>query len=927
MRVVRALFLPMICGLIADVARAQVTISDPNFVAETLHTGNGMISTDFHPTTGRIYVAEKQGRILTLAPNGSGGFNAATEFADLRAAVVPDQESGLLGMVVDPDFVNNRHIFLFYTTANDQRVTRITANATFDQMTAGSETTILSGFPRGVTFHKAGEIQFRPGEPDNLYVAIGDDSAAQRVQNINEYHGKILRINKTTGAGLLDNPFQNGNTASIESRVWAIGLRNPFRFVFHPAQPLTDVIYLSENGNSTDRFSWVRRGSNGSWSQAGDNGGFLNPPDTNHKVMGTSPPFLVGIAIARGGPFADPANPNSDVLLVSNGMARTVYRYRLTGANLDTATPIAADGGGAFISNAAGFDMAFGPDGSLYMTTTNVNESLNNQVLRRIKIIAGAPPVARFTTNPSPARGDAPLTVQFNDGSTDADGQVVSWSWNFGDNTTSTQRNPSHVYQNPGVYQATLTVTDDAGLPNSTSVTITAEHLTDLTFTGSLIDGRDLLGSVLPIVSQLRLYRADGTTPIPFPGGLGPQQNGISIPIGGIINHTISVQLTDADLVVSAGEAAALRPAFHGFTVPVGANSHTEALSFRLSNTAIRGRIRDTRGVPAQVDIGISRMAQGQLYEFAGARDYLPASNIPASGTRHRTTSDAFGFYYIPIRPGDGGATFYADVVADTNASVYLPAAFSVQVNAMSATVENVTVGLQMGGASCDDMSAVPAVERIDYMTQIQPIWDASCNGCHNAGSGNNGGLNLQTNSYTNLLSAMSLEVPGRRLVEPGDPSRSFLFEKINCSSPQVGTRMRPADPMRLDEQGLVYHWIAQGALEVPNTNPLPDAGFPPNPDAAVGEDGAVLADSGVPGPADSGTSTSTGADAGAVIIVDGAVFPIPDDSGVPRDQLTRSELRGSCACDATADHGADRFASFAALLFLGLALVSRSRR
>jgi glucose/arabinose dehydrogenase len=921
----------MILGLLADVARAQVTISDPNFVAESLHTGNGMISVDFHPTTGRIYVAEKQGRILTLAPNGSGGFNAATEFADLRAAVVPDQESGLLGLVLDPDFVNNRHIFLFYTTGNDQRVTRITANANFDQMTAGSETVILSGFPRGVTFHKAGDIQFRPGEPDNLYVAIGDDSAAQRVQNANEYHGKILRINKTNGAGLLDNPFQNGNTNAIESRVWAIGLRNPFRFVFHPAQPLTDVIYLSENGNSTDRFSWVRRGSNGAWSQAGDNGGFLNPPDANHKVMGTSPPFLVGIAIARGGAFADPANPNSDVLLISNGMARTVYRYRLTGANLDTATAIAADGGGPFISNAAGFDMAFGPDGSLYMTTTSVNESLNNQVLRRIKLIAGSPPVARITTTPSPARGDAPLTVQFNDGSTDADGQVVSWSWNFGDNTTSTQRNPSHTYQNPGVYTASLTVTDDSGLPSSTNVTVTAQHLTDLTFTGTLFDGRDLLGSMLPLVTQLRLYRADGTTPISFTGGLGPQQNGISIPAGGLINTTISVQLTEADLVVSAGEAAALRPAFHGFTVPVGANSHTEALSFHLSNTALRGRVRDTRGTPAQVDIGISRMAQGQLYEFSGARDYLPASNIPATGTRHRTTTDAFGFYYVPIRTGDGGTRFYADIVADTNPTVYLPAAFDVQVNATAATIENVTVGLQMGGASCDDVSAQPPTPQIDYMSQIQPIWDLSCNGCHNAGSGNNGGLNLQTNSYTNLLSATSLEVPGRRLVEPGDASRSFLFEKINCSSPQVGTRMRPADPMRAEEQALVFHWIQQGALEVPDINPQPDAGVPPQDSGVPPHDSGITPedDGSVPDPSDSGVITDGGHDAGASVLVDGAVIPIPDDSGLPRnpDARVRAELRGSCSCEAARNVHSDTAASFALMMLLGAAALSRRKR
>src|SRR5688572_10349478 len=96
--------------LAATQLNAQVTVLDPNFVVDTLHSGNGMISVDFGPG-GRLYVAEKQGRILTLEPDGSGGFNAATVFADLTADVDPDEESGLLGLFVDPDFANNRYMY------------------------------------------------------------------------------------------------------------------------------------------------------------------------------------------------------------------------------------------------------------------------------------------------------------------------------------------------------------------------------------------------------------------------------------------------------------------------------------------------------------------------------------------------------------------------------------------------------------------------------------------------------------------------------------------------------------------------------------------------------------------------------------------------------------------------------------------------
>ena len=67
-------------------------------------------------------------------------------------------------------------------------------------------------------------------------------------------------------------------------------------------------------------------------------------------------------------------------------------------------------------------------------------------------------PSADFVGNPT--KGDAPLTVQFNDNST---GNPTSWSWNFGDGSTSTQQNPLHIYTNPGKYTVSLTATNDCG--------------------------------------------------------------------------------------------------------------------------------------------------------------------------------------------------------------------------------------------------------------------------------------------------------------------------------------------------------------------------------------------------------------------------------------------------------------------------------
>jgi len=78
----------------------------------------------------------------------------------------------------------------------------------------------------------------------------------------------------------------------------------------------------------------------------------------------------------------------------------------------------------------------------------------------------GIAPVAAFTLS-CPT-----LTCSFTDASSDADGTIVSRSWNFGDGQTSTATNPSHSYAAGGTYTVTLTVTDNDGKADSASQTI-----------------------------------------------------------------------------------------------------------------------------------------------------------------------------------------------------------------------------------------------------------------------------------------------------------------------------------------------------------------------------------------------------------------------------------------------------------------------
>jgi PKD repeat protein len=77
------------------------------------------------------------------------------------------------------------------------------------------------------------------------------------------------------------------------------------------------------------------------------------------------------------------------------------------------------------------------------------------------------PPTAAFSWEPNK------LAVTFSDASSDGDGSVVTWSWDFGDGTISADQNPSHAYASAGAYNVTLTVTDNEGATGTTSQGVT----------------------------------------------------------------------------------------------------------------------------------------------------------------------------------------------------------------------------------------------------------------------------------------------------------------------------------------------------------------------------------------------------------------------------------------------------------------------
>ena len=115
-----------------------------------------------------------------------------------------------------------------------------------------------------------------------------------------------------------------------------------------------------------------------------------------------------------------------------------------------------------------------------YKTVSYGNIEKHNyiQAITGVYNNANQPPIAEVSA--SPTSGTAPLTVVFTGTGTDSDGAVVSYEWTFGDSESSISQNPIHIYDDPGTYTATLTVTDDDGATGSDSIEIKVAECTGL---------------------------------------------------------------------------------------------------------------------------------------------------------------------------------------------------------------------------------------------------------------------------------------------------------------------------------------------------------------------------------------------------------------------------------------------------------------
>lgn len=191
--------------------------------------------------SNRLFVIEKQGTIRVVKE----GELLESEFLDISNKVGSSgDEQGLLGLAFHPDYTNNGYLFVNYTDRNgDTVVSRFKVKDTNPNKADSKSEYVILTFAQTQSFHNGGHLAFGPN--GNLYISSGD-SAVEDAQEGEHFFGKILRISIDSGDPYTvpqDNPFVSN--PSVRDEIWALGLRNPWRFSF---DRLTGDLYVADNG-------------------------------------------------------------------------------------------------------------------------------------------------------------------------------------------------------------------------------------------------------------------------------------------------------------------------------------------------------------------------------------------------------------------------------------------------------------------------------------------------------------------------------------------------------------------------------------------------------------------------------------------------------------------------------------------------------
>jgi len=196
----------------------------------------------------RIFVVQQTGQIRII----QDGALHAEPFLDLADRVSCCGERGLLSVAFPPDYAARGHFYVDYTSrSGDTVVSRFGLTADPGVADPTSEEIILT-IPQPYANHNGGQLAF--GTNDGyLYIGMGDGGSAgdpdNRGQNPAELLGKLLRVDVAAGVSPYAIPATNPftQTAGYQGEIWALGLRNPWRFTFDRAN---GDLYIADVGQN-----------------------------------------------------------------------------------------------------------------------------------------------------------------------------------------------------------------------------------------------------------------------------------------------------------------------------------------------------------------------------------------------------------------------------------------------------------------------------------------------------------------------------------------------------------------------------------------------------------------------------------------------------------------------------------------------------